>query len=122
MAKKRVELDADEAAQYFENTNQATPTIPQAVAEKIDDPVSSFALDLRASEWQRVDTIAAEMGVTRHEAAARAVRAFLKQHEAGEITKVKKARFRGHKMLRGEVQLIFLSAYFKIFDRPKSGS
>ena len=120
MAKKRVELDADEAAQYFDNSIPATPTAPETAAVGLDDPESSFSVDLRASEWQRLDAIAVEMGITRHEAAARAVRAFLKQHEAGEHQTVKKPRSRGRKMFRDEVQLIFLSAYFKIFDRPKS--
>ncbi len=118
MAKKRVELDADEAAQYFENNNQVTPTAPQAAAPEFDDPVVSFGVDLRASEWQRLDAIAAEMGVTRHKVAAGALRSFLKQYKAGEIQTVKKPRYRGRKRLSDEVQLIFLSAYFKIFDKP----
>ena len=116
MAKKRVELDADEAAQYFENNNPASPTAPQKAAPEFDDPVGSFGVDLRTSEWQRLDAIAAEMGVTRHKAAAWAVRAFLKQHEAGGNQTVKKPRSRGCKRLGDEVQLILLSTYFKIFD------
>ena len=116
MAKKRVELDADEAAQYFENSNPATPTAPKTAAATLDDPESSFSVDLRASEWQRLDAIAAEMGITRHKAAAWAVRAFLKQHEAGGNQTVKKPRSRGCKRLGDEVQLILLSKYFKIFD------
>ena len=116
MAKKRVELDADEAAQYFENSNPVTPTAPERAAVALDDPESSFSVDLRASEWQRLDIIAAEMGVTRHKAAALAVRAFLKQHEAEGNQTVNKARSRGCKKLGNEVQLILLSTYFKIFD------
>lgn len=116
MAKKRVELDADEAAQYFENSNPATPTAPARAAVALDDPESSFGIDLRASEWQRLDAIAAKMGVTRQKAAAWAVRAFLKQHEVGGNQTVKKARSRGCKMLRNEAQFILLSTYFKIFD------
>lgn len=116
MAKKRVELDADEAAQYFDNSNPVTPTAPKTTAVELDDPESSFGVDLRASEWQRLDAIAAEMGVTRHKAAAWAVRAFLKQYEAGRNQKIKKPRSQGCKKLRDEVQLILLSTYFKIFD------
>ena len=116
MAKKRVELDTDEAAQYFENSDLATPTVPQKAAVELDDPESSFNVDLRASEWQRLDDIAAEMGITRHQAAALAVRAFLKQYEARENQMVKKPRSRGCNRRRDEVQLILLSAYFKIFD------
>jgi hypothetical protein len=116
MAKKRVELDADEAAQYFENSNPATPTAPETAAATLDDPESSFGVDLRASEWQRLDAIAAEMGVTRQKAAAWAVRAFLKQHEAWGNQTVKKARSQGCKKLSEEVQLVLLSTYFKIFD------
>jgi hypothetical protein len=116
MAKKRVELDADEAAQYFNNENPATPIAPERAAVALDDPESSFGIDLRASEWQRLDAIAAEMGVTRHTAAAWAVRAFLKEHEAGGNQTVKKARSRGCKMLGDEVQLLLLNTYFKIFD------
>ena len=120
MAKKRVELDADEAAQYFENNDQVAPTAPQMAAPDFDDPVGSFGVDLRASEWQHLDAIAAEMGVTRHKAAAGALRSFLKQYEAREIQTVKKPRYRGCKMLSDEVQLIFLNTYFRIFDKPKS--
>ena len=43
MAKKRVELDADEAAQYFENNDPATPTTPQTAAPEFGNPVGSFA-------------------------------------------------------------------------------
>ena len=118
MAKKRVELDADEAAQYFENSNPATPTAPKTAAATLDDPESSFGVDLRASEWQRLDAIAAEMGVTRHKVAAGALRSFLKQYEAGEIQAVQKPRYRVGKKLRNEIQLVFLRAYFKIFDKP----
>ena len=116
MAKKRLELDADEAAQYFENSNPATPTAPKTAAATLDDPESSFGVDLRASEWRTLDAIAAEMGITRHKAAAWAVRAFLKQHESGGNQSVKNPRSRGCKKLSEEVQLVLLSTYFKIFD------
>ena len=116
MAKKRAELDADEAAQYFENSNPETPTVPENATVGLENPESSFSVDLRASELQRLDAIAAEMGVTRHKAAAWAVRAFLKQHEAGGNQTVKKPRSRGCKKLSEEVQLVLLSTYFKIFD------
>jgi hypothetical protein len=116
MAKKRVELDTDEAAQYFENSDPATPTAPQKAAVALDDPESSFEVDLLASEWQRLDDIAAEMGITRHEAAALAVRAFLKQYEAPRNQIVKKPRSRVCRMRRDKIQLILLSTYFKIFD------
>ena len=120
MARKRVELDADEAAQYFENNDQATPTAPQKAAPEFDNPVGSFGVDLRASEWQRLDAIAAEMGETRHKVAAEALRSFLKQYKSGEIQTVNKPRYRGCKILSDEVQLIFLNTYFRIFDKPKS--
>ena len=115
MAKKRAELDADEAAQYFEHSNPATPATPTA-AVALDDPQSSFSIDLRASEWQRLEAIAAEMGVTRQEAAAWAVRALLKEHEERGDQTFKKARSRGCRKRRDEVRLILLSTYFKIFD------
>jgi hypothetical protein len=118
MARKRTELGADEGAEFFETSNQEAPPIPQATALKFDDPVGSYGVDLRASEWQRLDDIAVEMGVTRHKVAASALRSFLKQYEVGEIQTVKKPRYRGCKMLSDEVQLIFLSTYFKIFDKP----
>jgi hypothetical protein len=119
MAKKRTELGADEGAEFFEPYNQEAPTSPQPAALEFDDPLGSFGEGLRASEWQRLDAITAEMGVTRHKVEAWALRSFLKQYEAGEIQTVKKPRYRGCKMLSDEVQLFFLSAYFKIFDKPK---
>ena len=119
MARKRTELGADEGAEFFDTYNQEAPTSPQATALEFDDPVGSYSVDLRASEWQRFDAIAAEMGVTRHKVEAWALRSFLNQYEAGEIQTVKKPRYRGCKMLSDEVQLIFLSAYFNIFDKPK---
>ena len=116
MAKKRAELDADEAAQYFEHSNPATQPAPEMAPVALDDPEISFGVDLRASEWQRLDAIAAEMGVTRHQAAAWAVRTFLKQHNTEGNQTVKKARPRGCKRLGDEVRLVLLSTYFKIFD------
>lgn len=119
MAKKRTKLSADQGADFFDTNNQKVPTPPQAAVPELNDPVGSFGVDLRASEWQRFDAIAAEMGLTRHKVATGALRSFLKQYEAGEIQTVKKPCYRGFKMLSDEVQLIFLSAYFKIFDKPK---
>lgn len=119
MARKRTELSADEGAEFFETNNQEVPPTPQATAVEFDDPVGSYGVDLRASEWERLEAIAVEKGVTRHKAAAWALRSFLKQYAAGEIQTVKKPRYQGCKMLSNEVQLIFLSAYFKIFDKPK---
>jgi hypothetical protein len=119
MARKRTELGADEGAEFFDTYNQEAPTIPQSAAPEIDDPVGSYGVDLRASEWHRLDAIAVEIGVTRHKVATWALRSFLEQYEAGEIQTVKKPRYRVCKMLSNEVQFILLSTYFKIFDKPK---
>ena len=119
MARKRAELSADEGAEFFETNDQEVLPTPQATTVESDDPVVSYSVDLRASEWQRLEAIALEKGATRQEAATWALRSFLNQYEAGEVQMVKKPRYRGCKMLSDEVQLIFLSAYFKVFDKPK---
>ena len=119
MAKKRTELDADEGAGFFDTNYQEARTPPQVNDLEFDDSVDSYSVGLRASEWQRLDAIAAEMGITRNKVAAWALRSFLKQYEAGDIQTVKKLRHRGYKMLSSEVKLIFLKAYFKVFDKPK---
>ena len=119
MAKKRTELDADEGAGFFDTNYQEAHTPPQAANLEFDDSEDSYSVGLLASEWQRFDAIAAEMGITRNKAAAWVLRSFLKQYETEKIKPVKKPRYRGCKKLSSEVQFIFLSAYFKIFDKPK---
>jgi hypothetical protein len=118
MAKKRAQLDADEGAEFFDTDYQEARTDPQADDLDFDDSVDGYNVGLRPAEWQRLDAVAAEMGITRDEAAAWALRAFLKQVEAGEILTDKKPKQRGHKMLSSEIKLIFLKAYFKVFDKP----
>ena len=119
MAKKRTELDADEGAGFFDTNYQEVRTPSQAADLEFDDSVDNYSVGLRVSEWQRLDAIAVEMGITRNKAAAWALRSFLKQYEAGDIQTISKPGHRGCKKLSSEVQLIFLSAYFKIFDKPK---
>jgi len=118
MARKRTELSADEGAEFFETNDQEVHQTPQASAVESDNSVVSYNVELRASEWERLDAIALEKGATRHEVATWALRSFLNQYETGGVQTVKKPRYRGCKMLSDEVQLIFLSAYFKVFDKP----
>ena len=118
MAKKRAQLDAEEGAVFFDADYQATGTAPQADDLAFDDSVDRYSVDLRPAEWQRLDAIAAEMGISRDEAAALALRAFLDQVEAREIQTDEKPTQRGHNMLHSEIKLIFLKAYFKVFDQP----
>jgi hypothetical protein len=119
MAKKRTELDADEGAGYFDTNYQEARTPPQAADLEFDDSADSYRVGLRDSEWQRVDAIAAEMGITRNKVAAWALRSFLKQYEAGDIQTVKKPPHRCYKMLNSEIKLIFLKTYFKVFAQPE---
>ena len=119
MAKKRAQLDAEEGAVFFDADYQATGTVPQADDLALDDSEDSYNVDLRPAEWQRLDAIAAEMGITRSEAATLALRAFLDQVEARKIQTDKKPKQRGHNMLHSEIKLIFLKAYFKVFDKPR---
>ena len=119
MARKRAELSADEGAEFFEAKEQEVPIIPQASALESDDRVVSYDVELRASEWQRLEAIALEKGISRQEVATWALRSFLKEYQAGEVQTVKKARLRRCKMLGDEVQLLFLGTYFKVFDQQK---
>ena len=49
------------------------------------DEVKSHGVGLRESEWQQIEAIADEMGITKHAVAAYALRYFLKSYTAGEI-------------------------------------
>ena len=53
--------------------------------EKQLDPIKVSGVGIRESEWQQLEAIAGEMGISKHALAAYAVRDFLKRWEAGEI-------------------------------------
>jgi len=91
MAKKRAKLDASEGADFFENTQAAPPT---QEAPEID-PVSSYGVGLRGSEWKRFEEIADILGIKKHAVAAYGLRYFLKHYESGEIQPVQKPRLPG---------------------------
>lgn len=73
-------LDPQKEAGLFKKTESEQP---QEEAKK--DEVKSYGVGLRESEWQQIEFIAADMGVTKHKVAAYALRDFLKRWDAGEI-------------------------------------
>lgn len=52
---------------------------------EINDKVKVIGIGLRESEWQQVEQIADQLGVSKHALSAYSVRDFLKRWEAGEI-------------------------------------
>ena len=76
---KRSGLDPKESAGLFSKTESEQP---QA---QTTDEVKSSGVGLRESEWQQIEAIAEEMGITKHAVAAYALRYFLKSYDAGEI-------------------------------------
>ena len=77
---KRAELDPKKAADIYSKTESETD--PQGQPK---DEVKSHGVGLRESEWQQIEAIADEMGITKHAVAAYALRYFLKSYDAGEI-------------------------------------
>ena len=78
-------LDPKKEAGLFEKTESEQPQ-----QESPKDPVKSYGVGLRESEWRKIEAIAAEMGETKHKVAAYALKDFLHRWEAGEIeTQVK---------------------------------
>jgi hypothetical protein len=82
MAKKQPDLGG-----IFKRTE---PEQPQE--EKPEDPVKPRGIGLRESEWQRLEEIAGELGMTAHAVAMYAIRDFVRRFEKGEIrTETKRA-------------------------------
>ncbi len=77
---KRTPLDPKKAADMFSKTE-----IEQPQDEILKNPVKAYGVGLRVSEWQQIETIAGEMGMTKHALAAYALKDFLKRWDAGEI-------------------------------------
>lgn len=61
----------------------------EAPPAKGDDPVKAVGVGLRASEWARLQAIADELQVSRHELAMFIMRDWLKRYEAGERPKTR---------------------------------
>lgn len=80
---KRAELDPKKSAGLFDKTESEQPQ--EKTPEKPKDEVKSHGVGLRESEWQRIEAIGAELGLTKHKVAAYALRDFLRRWAAGEI-------------------------------------
>lgn len=52
---------------------------------KTDDPIESWGVGMKASEWRDVEKIAAELGTSRHKIAAYGLRYFLSAYHEGKI-------------------------------------
>jgi hypothetical protein len=85
---KRPLLDPKEQAGLFKKTGD-----PEE--QKISDPVKPRGIGLRASEWQRIDAIADELGTNVHALMLWALRDFVKRYEAGEIETMTKKTLPG---------------------------
>ena len=59
------------------------------------NPIKVHGVGIRESEWQQLEAIAGEMGITKHALAAYAVKDFLKRWEAGEIQTKKRSYLPG---------------------------
>ena len=69
---------------------QETPQEPEQQA----DPIKPIGIGLKVSEWDHLEQIAGELGMTRHALAMWAIRDFMRRYDAGEIetkTETKKA-------------------------------
>jgi hypothetical protein len=77
---KRTGVDPKKSAGLFDKTESEQPQ-----EETQANPVKAYGVGLRVSEWQQIETIAGEMGMTKHALAAYALKDFLKRWEAGEI-------------------------------------
>jgi hypothetical protein len=60
-------------------------TAPEGFQEQPADPVKSFGIGLRVSEWEHLEQIAEQLGETRHAVCLWALRDFMRRFEAGEI-------------------------------------
>jgi hypothetical protein len=49
------------------------------------DKIQARGIGLKASEWQELEKIAADIGITAHAAAAWAIRHFMNEYKAGRI-------------------------------------
>jgi len=79
---KRPTLDPEKAAGLFEKTGEPEqPTQPQ---EQAKDKVYPLGIGLKKSEWTRLQVIADELGVKRHNLAMWVLRDFMRRYDAGE--------------------------------------
>jgi hypothetical protein len=59
--------------------------------QKSDDKIQARGVGLKRSEWEEMEKIAGEIGVTAHAAAAYAIKYFMRDYKAGKIkTQTKK--------------------------------
>ena len=77
---KRQKIDPEKMAKLITRTE---PDQPQP--EQPEDPVKAIGIGLKESEWQRLESIAGELGETRHAVAAYTLRDFIKRFDPGEI-------------------------------------
>lgn len=70
------------AKQKPDMSNLFTKTEPEQ--PKADDKIKPVGIGLRESEWDKIETIGAELGVNRHRMAAWALRDFIARWEAGD--------------------------------------
>lgn len=61
----------------FSKTGEPTEEQPQ-------DKIKPVGIGLKASEWQRLEEIAGELGVTRHNLSMYILRDFIRRYEKGE--------------------------------------
>jgi len=96
MTKKRPELNPAVEANLFKRTGPATPPRPakQGKAKrgrpKVLDTTSPVGVPLEAAELERLNAMAAEVGVSRSALLAYAVRLFIKRWNEGERPKKRK--------------------------------
>ena len=68
------------------------PQETQPKEEKQADPIDPKGIGLRVSEWEHLENIGDELGMTKHALAMYAIRDFMRRYDAGEIqTETKKA-------------------------------
>ena len=62
---------------------EAPSTAPAAVS--VDDKVKPIGIGLKRSEWERLQQIANEVGMKRHELTLKILRDFIRRYDAGEV-------------------------------------
>ncbi len=63
--------------------NQTQPEPPKPEPSDEPDPVKARGIGLKISEWQHLEAIADELGVTRHKLSLWILRDFIKRYDAG---------------------------------------
>ena len=80
MADKKAQLRAG-----FDNIFAKTAPGPDADQAAASGPTLARGVGLKQSEWQDLESIAAELGLTLHAVSAYGLRYFLKQYKSGAI-------------------------------------